>query len=91
MDDAGFTSRPTVHKSRTAQHYTDFTGYVRIIGYILGLCWDNGKESGSYYLIPTVSHKNHHSKVGYPSGKNSSPSPKPKLCAEHWKLHTHTP
>ena len=25
-------------------------GYVGIIGYILGICRDNGKENGSYYL-----------------------------------------
>ena len=25
-------------------------GYIGIIGYILGLYWDNGKENGSYCL-----------------------------------------
>ena len=25
--------------------------YIGIIGYILGLYWDNGKENGNYYSI----------------------------------------
>ena len=24
---------------------------IRIVGYILGLCRDNGKENGTYYII----------------------------------------
>ena len=24
--------------------------FIRVIGYILGLYWDNGKENGNYYL-----------------------------------------
>ena len=30
---------------------TTMMGYVGIIGYILGLYGDNGKESGNYYSI----------------------------------------
>ena len=29
-------------------NYRDYRGYVGIIGYILGLYWDNGKENGNY-------------------------------------------
>ena len=25
-------------------------GYIGILGYVLGLYWDNGKENGTYYL-----------------------------------------
>ena len=28
---------------------TIIMGYIGIIGYILGLYWDNGKENGNYY------------------------------------------
>ena len=28
---------------------TTIMGYIGIIGYILGLYWDNGKENGNYY------------------------------------------
>ena len=31
-------------------NYRDYRGYIGIIGYILGLCWDSGKENGNYYL-----------------------------------------
>ena len=27
------------------------TGSIGVIGYILGLHWDNGKENGNYYSI----------------------------------------
>ena len=30
------------------QMETTMMGYIGIIGYILGLCWDNGKENGNY-------------------------------------------
>ena len=30
--------------------------YIRSIGYILGLYWDNGKENGSYYTIYNYSY-----------------------------------
>ena len=29
---------------------TSVMGYIGIIGYILGLYWDNGEENGNYYL-----------------------------------------
>ena len=29
---------------------TTIMGYIGIIGYMLGLYWDNGKENGNYYL-----------------------------------------
>ena len=28
---------------------TAIMGYIRIIGYLLGLYWDNGKENVNYY------------------------------------------
>ena len=28
---------------------TAIMGYIGIIGYILGLYWENGKENGNYY------------------------------------------
>ena len=28
---------------------TTIRGYIGIIGYMLGLYWDNGKENGNYY------------------------------------------
>ena len=30
---------------------TTVLDYVRILGYILGIYWDNGKENGNYYSI----------------------------------------
>ena len=30
-------------------NYWDYSGSIRIIGYILGLYWDNGKENGNYW------------------------------------------
>ena len=29
---------------------TTIMGYIGILGYRLGLYWDNGKENGNYYL-----------------------------------------
>ena len=26
-----------------------YKGYIGIIGYILGVYWDNGKQNGNYY------------------------------------------
>ena len=31
---------------------TTIMGYIGIIGYILGLYWDNGKENGNYLTLP---------------------------------------
>ena len=28
-----------------------YRGLLRIIGYVLGLYWDNGEENGNYYII----------------------------------------
>ena len=30
---------------------TTIMGYIGILGYILGIYWDNGKENGNYYSI----------------------------------------
>ena len=30
---------------------TTIMGYIGIIGYILGLYWDNGKENGNHYRL----------------------------------------
>ena len=29
---------------------TPTMGYIKLIGYTLGLYWENGKENGNYYL-----------------------------------------
>ena len=36
---------------------TTIMGYIGVLGYILGLYWDNGKENGNYYLGFRVSSK----------------------------------